>query len=215
MQIPLAYQNQTTGLVGNWQSNLTQDLLPPNVSSTNFNPANASVIYNTSVNAYKLTLASNSLFCYTWELFDTFFKQTISPDFSPTPPTKINDTSAITNACGTSAQCVYDAYYTGSLSAAASTRAFIERATADQSTLNVSYANSYCPYPDVPYAVMSISSLQSGGMMTITGCQTGFTDNLGGTTSCNCNAPNWSCDLAAQRCRCIGTPSPIITHHSS
>ena len=210
LQIPLAYQNQTTGLIGNWQSNATQDLRPPSYpSSSYFDPTNASIIFPILTSAYKLTNASYSLFTYaSGENFNTFFSQTVSPDYNqiPAQSPQLTDNSTVAGMCGSSPQCVYDAYYTGSLTAAASTRYLITRVTSDQLLINTSFANLYCPYPDVPYAVMSYSSLANGASLTITGCQSGFSDNLGGTTSCTCNAPSWSCDLASQRCRCIGTP---------
>ena len=87
-------------------------------------------MYYTFSNTFRLTSANNSLFCNTLgETFTYISGQTVSPDFSQTPsqsPTLTNN-STISSTCGTSAQCVYDAYYTGSLDAAASTRALRAR----------------------------------------------------------------------------------------
>lgn len=202
-RVPADVRPTDGGLAGNYVPDPTADLKPP-AWTGHFDPQNTSSIYWAYVNSYKITRAE-SLFSYAYESFEQL-NGDVSPELSEEPLLNSNviDPQAIDAQCGASKQCVFDARYTGAQAAANATGDLLRRVREDQSELNRTTVQ--CPFADIPLAKLSISSLNAGGILLVTGCIEGATDHFGGLLNCSCDGPNWNCDLVKYRCRCIGIP---------
>lgn len=209
LQIPeFPFKEDIKGLAGNWKvGNPEADLTPPAAPASfklNINdPQSIYVAFNNSFKVAKI----DSQFTYgpgeTWESINTPDIPLV-PELNPLPsPIHPNTNDAdIKEKCqgSASAQCTFDARFSGAVLAAKETAAFIEEVRRSQEQLGKPML--FCPAPDLFYADVRLTGLGPSDKLEVVGCKNGARDTNEGTFTSNCNGTHWSQDWTSQKSRC-------------
>ena len=205
LQIPSSYQKKISGLAGNWvEGNPEADLSPPAAATqyANVNINDTGSIYIAFNNSFKVT-QSQSLFSYEFESWGDI-NAPVVPELSPTPPLhkQANETLIARDCTGVSAgQCIFDARFSGDLTAALESARFLTIVRDAQTQLGMPM--NYCSNPDIPYAKLTVTHLRENGELQVTGCVENARDLKNGPFKATCRGGNkWEPDWRDQKNRC-------------